>query len=298
MSEKLLLIDANSVIHRAYHAIPPLSSKDGEMVNAIYGSLLLLFRVLSEFTPNYVAVAFDLPGKTFRHKKYTKYKAQRPKTPEDLCKQIEMMKQVFSAFNIPVFYKEGYEADDVIGTLSHKFKDKQVIIVSGDLDGLQLAGGNIKVYILRKGVKDTVLYGEKEVKEKYNGLVFSQVVDMKALKGDASDNIPGVEGVGEKTAISLIKKFGNIENLYTFIEEDKNCPEISVKLKEKLIRDKEKAFMSKYLSLIEKNVPINTKIKKFYYDEGKVINLLHNLGFESLINRLPQQEKRSTAKLW
>lgn len=292
MKDKFVLIDSNSVIHRAYHALPPLTSKEGEKVNAIYGSLLVFFRVLAEFNPRYVAAAFDLPGKTFRHKIYTEYKAQREKAPDDLYSQIEKMKEVFRAFEVPVLEKEGYEADDVIGTVAFSApKDVEVVVVSGDLDVLQLARNNVYIYSLRRGVKDIVLCGEKEVKEKYGGVSPEQVVEMKALKGDASDNIPGVSGIGEKTAVSLVKEFGSLEKIYSSLES------LSPSLRSKLVENKENAFMSRELSLIKKDVPLELDFQDllFCYNEKKISDLLYSFNFQSLLNRLPQ--KRETAKL-
>ncbi len=287
MKNKLILIDSNSVIHRAYHALPPLTDKKGENVNAVYGSLLVFFRVLSEFNPNYIVAAFDLPGKTFRHRVYPQYKAQRVKAPEDLYMQIDRMKEVLRSFGVFVAEKEDYEADDVIGTIASSVpKDTEVIVVSGDLDVLQLAEKNIRIYSLRRGVKDISLYGEEEVKEKYEGVSPKQVVEMKALKGDASDNIPGVSGIGEKTAISLIKQFGSLEKLYSSLDS------LSSSLREKLEKDKENAFMSRDLSLIKKDVPLNFRLQDslFCYNEEKVFTQLNDLNFQSLKNRIPQRE--------
>ena len=168
----LLIIDANSVIHRAYHALPLLTTKKGELVNAVYGFLLVFFKAIKDFQPDYIAACFDFPGPTFRHKKYKEYKAKRPPTPKDLVSQIPKVKEILNAFSVPVFEKEGFEADDIIASLKIKNQRAKIknIIISGDLDLLQLVDKQTGVYILRKGVKDTVLYDENLVKEKFQGL--------------------------------------------------------------------------------------------------------------------------------
>ena len=222
--KRLIVIDGNSVIHRAFHALPPLTTKSGKLVNAIYGFLLVFFKAIKEFQPDFIAAAFDFPGPTFRHKKFKEYKAKRPPAPEELYQQIPKVKEILEAFNVPIFEKESFEADDIIGTISQLASKKQVfpeietIILSGDLDALQLVDSQTKAYTLRKGVKDVVLYDEKLVKEKFQGLTPEQLLDFKALRGDPSDNIPGVTGIGEKTAIGLLLKFGSLENLYKEIK--------------------------------------------------------------------------------
>ncbi len=300
MKDKLLLIDANSLIHRAYHALPPLTGKDGEPVGGVYGSLLVLFRILSDINPRYIVASFDLPGKTFRHEKYKEYKAGRPKTPEDLCLQVEKLKEVFNALGISVLAKKGYEADDVIGTLCSLPKETEKIIVSGDADLLQLVDDDVSVYVLRKGVKDAVLCGKKEVEEKYDGISPGQVVEMKALKGDSSDNIPGVKGVGEKTAINLIKQFGNLENLYSSIKESPES--VPPTLHRKLLDGEKQAFLSRELSEIEKDIPLEFSLENsfFEYDREKISLLFEEMGFKSLNERIfPSQKenKRETGKL-
>jgi len=229
--KRLIIIDGNAVIHRAFHALPPLTTKKGELVNAVYGFLLVFFKAIKEFQPDFVVATFDFPAPTFRHQKYKLYKATREKAPKELYQQIPKIKEVLEGFNVQIFEKQGFEADDLIGTISQKAPKKQIlpeietIILTGDLDALQLVDKNTKVYILRKGVKDIVLYDREKVKEKYGGLEPEQLIDFKALRGDPSDNIPGVFGIGEKTAIALIKEFGTLENL------TKNWGKILKKLK-------------------------------------------------------------------
>jgi len=295
--KRLIIIDSNSIIHRAFHALPPLTTKKGELVNAIYGFLLVFFKAIREFQPDYIATTFDYPAPTFRHKKYKEYKITRPPTPEELYQQIPKVKQVLKDFNVAIFEKEGFEADDIIGTISNLAVKKQVFpkieitILSGDLDILQLVNPQAKVYFLRKGVKDTVLYDENLVKEKYQGLNPGQLVDFKALRGDPSDNIPGVTGIGEKTAIELLLEFGSLENLYQEIEENtEKAKKIKLKLKETLIKYKEQAFISKTLVQLHKNVPIDFNLKKCHwgkYDKEKVTQIFEKLEFYSLIKKLP-----------
>ncbi len=287
--KRLIVIDANSIIHRAFHALPPLTTKKGEQVGAVYGFLLVFFKAIKDFQPDFVAACFDVPGPTFRHEKFKEYKAKRPPAPDELYAQIPKVKEVLSAFNVPVFEKEGFEADDIIGTISDLAPKKQVfpeietIILSGDKDALQLVDKNTKVYSLRKGVKDIVLYGKEEVEKKY-GLSPKQLLDYKALRGDPSDNIPGVTGVGEKTATELIKNFGSLDNLYEKLSE------LPVKLKEKLLLYKEQALLSRELADINKNVPIDFNLPDCQwdkYDKTKAAQALKALEFFSLINRLP-----------
>ncbi len=304
--KRLIIIDSNSVIHRAYHALPPLTTKKGELVNAVYGFLLVFLKALKEFQPDYIAACFDLPGPTFRHKKFKEYKAKRPPTPEELYRQIPKVKEILKSFGVPIFEKEGFEADDVIGTISKLAPRKQVIpeietvILSGDLDALQLVNPCTKVYALRKGVKDTVLYDIEKVKEKFQGLTPEQILDFKSLRGDASDNIPGVTGVGEKTAIELLLKFGSLENIYKEIEENsEKAKNLRPKLKEILLKYKEQAFLSKTLAQINKDTPIDFNLEKCrwmsptHYPKRmeKVIQILKNFEFYSLINRLPELKK-------
>jgi len=310
--KRLIIIDSNSIIHRAFHALPPLTTKKGELVNAIYGFLLVFFKAIREFQPDFIAATFDFPAPTFRHKKYKEYKITRPPAPEELYQQIPKVKEVLEAFNVPIFEKEGFEADDLIGTIAKLAPKKQVlpeietIILSGDLDTLQLVNPQTKVYILRKGVKDIVLYDKTEVEKKYE-LLPSQLLDFKALRGDPSDNIPGITGIGEKTARDLLLKFGNLENLYKELEElSDKAKKLKPKLREMLLKYKEQAFFSKELAEIKTNVPIDFNLKKCQwreYDKEKITKILSSLEFQSLIKRLPESkwEKEKVGKeltLW
>jgi DNA polymerase-1 len=292
--EKFLILDSNSILHRSFHALPRLTTKKGELVNAIYGFLLVLFKVIKEFQPDYVCACFDFPAKTFRHEKFKEYKAQRPPCPKDLANQIPKLKEILNAFKIPVFEKEGYEADDLIGTTVVKSQGLEKIIISGDLDNLQLVSKETKVFVL-SGTKKSTLYDEEEVKKKYQGLKPEQIPDFKALVGDPSDNIPGVVGIGEKTAIKLLLEFGNLENLYKEIEESsERAKGIKPKIKELLLNSKEKIFFSKNLVQIKKDVPFDFDLKKCRLlkpDSKKVIKILKDFEFYSLIKRLSDFQK-------
>jgi len=286
--KKLVLIDGNAIIHRAYHALPPLITKKGELVNAVYGFVNLIFRVIKELEPDYIVATFDLKAPTFRHIEYKEYKATRVKAPQELYDQIERVKEMTEALGIPIYEKAGFEADDLIGTIANQSEksgeDVENIIVTGDLDALQLVSSKTKVYALRKGMSDTVLYDGDRVIKRY-GLKPSQMIDYKGLRGDPSDNIPGVKGVGEKTAVTLLQKYGNLEEVYKNISETKGA------LKEKLERDKMQAFMSKRLATIVKDAPVKLNFEAAVtkeFDRAKLVSLLQELNFFSLIKRIPE----------
>lgn len=285
--QKFVVFDGNAIVHRAYHAMPPMTTKKGELINAVYGYSSMVLKVLTELKPDYVAVAFDMAAPTFRHKEYKEYKATRKKAPDDLYEQFERVRDVTKALNIPIFEKKGFEADDVIGTLSCEApKEVETIIVTGDLDELQLVNEKTKVYTMKRGFSDTILYDEQAVLEKY-GFSVDKFVDYKALKGDPSDNIPGVTGVGDVSAKNLIIKYGSVENIY------KHLDEITGSLKTKLEEGRESAILSKRLSQIVCDVPIKLDLKKCCthdFDRQKVFTLFSELGFKSLLNRLPKEQ--------
>ncbi len=290
----LILLDGNAIIHRAYHALPPLVTKKGELVNAVYGFASTLLSVLDKFKPDYIAASFDLAAPTFRHKQFKEYKATRMKAPDELYNQIDRVKEITRAFNVPIYEKEGFEADDVIGTIARQAKGKEnekieIIIVTGDLDALQLVNENIKVYTMRRGLSDSVLYDEQKVNEKY-GLKPEQLKDFKGLRGDVSDNIPGVKGIGEKTAADLLQKYKTLENIY------QNIGEIKGANREKLERNKAQAFLSRELGTIKTNVPLTFNLEKSatrHFDRQKAIQLFQELNFFSLIKRLPDDNFNS-----
>jgi len=304
--KKLVLIDANAIIHKAFYALPDLTNRKGEQINAIYGFSSILLKIINDLKPDYIAAAYDLPGPTFRHKEYKDYKAKRIKKPDELIEQIPKTKEILKGFNILVLEKKSFEADDIIGTVAKQFTNRkiEILILTGDLDILQLIDKNIKVYSLRRGMTDIFIYGKKEVKERY-GLKPEQMIDYKGLRGDPSDNIPGVAGVGEKTACVLLKEFNTIENLYNKIGEitDEQIEKHSFftpKLIEKLKENKEMAFFSKKLATIREDVPIKVKLedlnwqKKFNIKKAK--QAFEQFHFKSLIKRLPGYEPESEAK--
>lgn len=283
-----MIIDGNALIHRSFHALPPtLTTKKGELVNAVYGFTSILLKVLKDLKPEYLVATFDLAGPTFRAKMYKEYKATRVKADQSLYDQIPRVKEVVKAFNIPIFEKEGFEADDMIGTIVKKLEisnsEIENIIVTGDLDTLQLVSKNTKVYTMRKGVSEEMIYDERAVKQRY-GFGPEQMVDYKALRGDPSDNIPGVSGIGEKTAGDLIKEYGSLEKVYKNLEKIKERHQ-------KLLKEQTKeAFLSKELATIKKDVPISFDLGEALvrnYERGKVVELFQELGFKSLLNKLP-----------
>ena len=299
--EILVVIDGNSVIHRAFHALPPLKNKKGEVVNAVYGFLLVLLKIVKEFDPKYLGVCFDLAEPTFRKKAFAEYKAKRKKAPQELYDQIPMVKEVLKVFNISICEKSGFEGDDIIGTISNCFCDLDNIIVSGDLDTLQLVDEDTNVYFLSKGVKEAALYNENMVKKRYGGLSKEKLIDYKALRGDASDNIPGVRGIGEKTAIELIKNFKTIEEVYKNINDKR----ITENVRKKLLDNKDNAFLSKDLARIRKDVPLNFSLKDYEwkdYNTKKVKEILEEYGFKSLVKKIPGLEEDvgtgGNLKLW
>ena len=294
--KKLVVIDSNSLIHRAYHALPPLSTRKGELVNGIYGFLLIFFRVVKELKPDLLVAAFDYPAPTFRHKEYKSYKAKRKKAPQDLYDQIPKVKEILSKSGIPCFEEEGFEADDLIGTIVTKAPLKQVypkletVIISGDMDVLQLVNKETKVWALKKGIKEAVFYTKEKVKEKYGGLNPGQLLDFKALRGDPSDNIPGVTGVGEKTAISLINKFKSLENLYSELEENtEKAGKMPKSIREKLKSQKDQAYISKKLAEIKCDIPIDLNLSEAQLekiDKKKMADFLWGFEFKTLIEKM------------
>ncbi len=293
--KKIIIIDSNSVIHRAFHALPPLKNKKGEVVNAVYGYLTFLFKAIRELEPDYIAACFDVSKSTFRKDLFEEYKAKRQKAPDELYYQIPLVKQVLKKFNIAIFEKEGYEGDDLIGTISKKENGNlEKLILSGDLDNLQLINENVKVVFLGNKVNALNIYDIKKVEEKYE-LHPDQIVDFKALRGDASDNIPGVSGIGEKTAISLLKEFKNLENIYS------NIDSIQGKTKEKLIEEKETAYLSRELAKILTDVEFEFDIEKCKwgnFEKEEVIKTFEEYGFKSLIPKIPGGSKGDNLKLF
>ena len=297
--KQILIIDSNALVYRSYYGLPKLKNKKGEIINAIYGFYLILFRVLKELNPDFVVATFDLPDITFRHKEYEEYKSNRIKAPEELYEQIPKIKQLLKIFEIPIFEKKGFEADDIIGTISELIikKEKREIenvILSGDTDVFQLVNSQTKIYFLKNGNKNkNFLYDKDAVKEKFQGLLPNQLIDFKALKGDASDNIPGVSGIGEKTAFKLIKEFGDLKNIYL------NLDKIDKPVQKRLKEDRDKALFSKKLVEIKKNVPINFELEKCRwkeYNREKIISSLKEIGLIKLIEKLPKLDEKKVGE--
>ncbi len=298
--DKLVLVDGNSIMNRAFYGIMGsrmLTTKDGTYTNAVYGFLAILFKLLEDINPQYLVVAFDLKAPTARHKLYEGYKANRKGMPDELAEQMPIIKEVLRAMNIDIVEMEGYEADDVLGTLS-RYGEKQgleVTILSGDRDTFQLATDNITIRIphTKGGKTETDEYNREKIIEKY-GLEPKQLIDVKGLQGDSSDNIPGVPGVGEKTALSLIQRYGSIENLYDKLEKGED--NLKGKQKEKIEQNKDLAFLSKTLGTINLEVPITDTLEDFKveeWDKEKVYDLFKKLNFKRYIERFSLQPGES-----
>ncbi|RJQ32032.1 hypothetical protein C4572_01685 [Candidatus Parcubacteria bacterium] len=290
----LVLLDAHAILHRAFHALPEFTSPKGEPTGALYGFTAFLIKVIRELKPDYIVAAYDLPKPTFRHAAYDKYKAGRAKMDDGLAKQINRSHDILKAFNIPVYSAEGFEADDILGTIVERIKNLsdgrrvKTIVASGDMDTLQLVrDDDVVVYTLKKGIQDTIIYDEKAVKDRY-GFGPELIPDFKALKGDPSDNIIGVPGIGDKTATELIMKYGKIENLYTEIKE--GLPNIKLRIVNLLKEHEEEAFFSKTLAEIRRDAPIDFSLEKVAWKEEfnpkQLEQIFRELGFRSLLDRI------------
>jgi DNA polymerase-1 len=292
-----LIVDSHALLHRAYHALPPLVNSKGEPIGAIYGFASILVSAIAQIKPNYLVACFDLPKPTIRHKKFADYKAKRPKTPDDLIKQFTLVRRFLKNLEIPIMEKEGYEADDAIGTIieimSKKYKNIENIVVTGDLDTLQLINKQTKILTPRRGVSDPTIYDEKKLKERFPGLSPNQVIEYKGLRGDSSDNIPGVPGIGEKRAINLINKFGTIDKIYENLENEKEAERfleekiLSPSILKKLKENKDLAFFSRELATIYRDIPIKFNLKDAAWEPNpiKVENALLDFGLRSLVRR-------------
>ena len=292
MGERIIIIDGNSLVNRAFYALPPLATSDGIQTNAIYGFLTMLLRVMEDYNPDYIGVAFDKRAPTFRHKKFTDYKAGRKKMAPELAAQIEPLKEILDAFNIYRVELEGFEADDLIGTLAKHFDNKgiETLIVTGDRDALQLVTDFTKILFTKKGISNLEIYDDKKVIEEYE-VTPEQFIDLKGLMGDKSDNIPGIPGVGEKTAIKLLKQFGNMENLL------QNTEKITgEKLRERIELNRENAVLSKKLATIVTDVPVNIdtdQLRKQEINYNKLIELFKRYEFNSLIPRIKKDAEQT-----
>jgi len=294
-NKRLVLLDAFAILHRAYHALPDFSSSSGEPTGALYGVSAMLLKIIKELKPDYIVACYDLPGPTHRHEIYDDYKLGRPKPEENLIKQIDRSRDIFKAFHIPIYEKAGFEADDVLGTIVEKLKTAEIdiIIASGDMDTLQLVDNKkTRVYTLKKGINDTILYDEQAVKTRF-GFAPNLLPDYKGLRGDPSDNIIGIQGIGEKTATLLVQNFGTIENIYKQLKEDEGVLlEKGVKPRTlNLLRaGEEEALFSKELATIRRDTPLEFVMPKREWrtavEIDKIFSLFQALSFRTLSQRV------------
>ncbi|NLB18446.1 MAG: DNA polymerase I, partial [Syntrophomonadaceae bacterium] len=280
-----MLVDGNSLLYRAFYALPLLQTKDGVYTNAVYGFLTMMNRAIRELQPSHILVAFDRDKITFRNETYEQYKANREEAPDELGGQFALVREVLEALNIDYLEMQGYEADDIIGTLSLKAEEEgmECVIVTGDKDSLQLVSDTTKVYMTKKGISEVEVYDPARVKEKWE-VEPDKMIDIKALMGDTSDNIPGVPGVGPKTAIKLIKQFGDLETIYENLDQVKGK-----KLVERLAENKAQAFMSRELATIVRNMAIENELDDFKVKEinrAELISLYQRLQFNNFLNAL------------
>ncbi len=284
--KKLVLIDGHAILHRAYHALPgTFTNKEGTPTNAVYGFTTMLLRILSDLKPDYLAVAFDRPEPNFRQQQYTAYQAKRPEMEGNLTAQIPLVHEMLEALGVSVFEVAGFEADDCLGTLARQ-SEAETIVVTGDRDMLQLVNSHVKVCVPVKGLAQTKIYDSLAIEAEF-GVTASQWVDVKALKGDASDNYPGVAGIGPKTAQDLIKKFGSLEELY------KNLGKLDSKTAKKLAEGAEDAGLGKKLAEIRTDVPVHldlerTAVAKIDWQKG-VDYMRQKLGFKTISERIEKQ---------
>ncbi len=308
--EILMIIDGNALLHRAWHAIPPLTTRSGEIVNAAYGFISILIKAIKDLRPSHVVVTFDRKAPTFRHIEYAEYKAKREKKPQELYDQIERIKQILGGFSIPIYEKDGFEADDVIATICARVHTGSpaldIIIVTGDLDTLQLVSPQTRIYTLQRGISDTIVYDEKMVGERFDGLTPADLKYVKALRGDPSDNIPGAKGIGEKTALALVKEFHTVGNLYEQLHKGVSTDIIKKSVQEKLLASEKAVLQSLRLVQLVDDVPIEWSLDDCRFgpvDTKKLFGIFQELEFHSLIPRLSdfssgptQAEEGSTAR--
>lgn len=284
---KFIVIDGNSIANRAFYALPLLSNSNGLHTNAVYGFTTMLLRLIEEEKPTHLLVAFDAGKITFRHEGFKEYKGGRAKTPSELSEQFPLLKELLGALRIAQFELSGYEADDIIGTLSRMADEQkmEMVVVSGDKDMLQLASPHVTIALTRKGISEVERYAPEQIKEKYD-LTPAQIIDLKGLMGDSSDNIPGIPGVGEKTALKLLHQYGSVEEVLAHADE------VAGKMKDKIRDNAELARMSKELATIYREVPLEMQWDEFAYrgfdDPGAAVTMLRKLEFKSLIERLQQ----------
>ncbi|MDD3272030.1 MAG: 5'-3' exonuclease H3TH domain-containing protein, partial [Syntrophomonadaceae bacterium] len=288
--KKLMLIDGNSLLYRAFYALPLLHNREGVYTNGVYGFLTMFNRVTAGEQPSHIVVAFDMDRKTFRSEIYGEYKANRSAPPEELQGQFQLLRDVLIARNVHYIEIPGYEADDIIGTLSKRAEDENLdcLIVTGDGDALQLVSDRVQVLMTKKGITEMQIYNPQQVREKWE-VEPGQMIEIKALMGDASDNIPGVPGVGAKTAVKLIKEYGNIENLYQHLGEISGR-----KLVERLTENRDQAFMSRELATIVRDMELEWNLDKFKVEEpdrDRLVELYKQLEFNNFLNTLQESSK-------
>lgn len=300
---RLLILDGNALLHRAYHALPPLTSPEGKPTGAVYGFVSMLLRLQTDLTATHFAVAFDRPKPTFRNKLYKEYQSQRPELDVELVEQIDTVHEVLSEMNVKTFEMDGFEADDIIGTLVYQFNSKnlvtikdpieQLIIVTGDRDILQLVGEKVLVYMPVKGLSEAKLYGKQEVIERL-GVEPERIPDWKGLCGDASDNYPGVKGIGPKTASDLVNTFLTVEQVYKHLDE--GVLKVSDGIKEKLRKGRNDALLSKTLATIRTDAPVKIDpelLRVTSFNTEKTRTVLLKLGFPSLVKRIYNNSKNT-----
>ena len=290
--KKIMILDGNSLLFRAFYALPPLKTRKGQFTNAVYGFLSMLYKIIDTYSPEYLCVAFDPEKPTFRHEKYKDYKANRQKAPNELVQQFQLIRDVLDVHNIKRVELEGFEADDIAGTFACAAKEQgaEVYLVTSDKDYLQLIDENVKVVLTKKGITNTVEMDLKSMEEEY-GLTPEQFIDLKALMGDSSDNIPGVSGVGEKTALKLMHEYKSLDNIY------ENIDKIKGKLKEKLETDKMQAYMSQTLARIITDIPIDFNIEEYKVQKPDIKNLsdlYDDLEFRQFKKRLAEEAPADT----
>lgn len=305
MKKKIVILDSNAVIHRAYHALPPFTTADGVMVNAVYGYAKLLLKVIKDVKPDIVLAAFDVAGDTFRHNQFEQYKANRVAADQDLYDQIPLVKEMLKAIEIPILELAGYEADDIIGTIAEQTSktSNELIIVTGDMDTMQLVKPQISVYTLRKSINDTVIFDTEAVIAKYQ-IHPDQVCDFKGLKGDPSDNIPGVPGIGDLRAVNLLKRFETLENIYKFIDKYTKFEDITKEDREALTKsifenlknNKEQAFFSRELATIITDAPIGEVVHDsidYTFPVERAKEIFKHFEFYSLVKELNTQLEKA-----
>ena len=293
--KKFIIIDALAILHRAWHALPKLTNKEGKIINAVYGFSSFLLKTLKEEKPDYLAVAYDTKTPSIRKKEFKEYKANRIPQPQEFYDQIPLSKKVLEAFSINFFSLEGQEADDLISSIAKRcqklIKPYEIIIFTGDKDILQLINKKIKVALLKQNISQTKIYDKNKVEKEYGGLSPRQLIDFKALVGDPADNIPGVKGIGSRLATFLLKKYHSLENLYELIEKNKiKKEEIKERMLNALIKEKERAFLFKRLIKLRGDLKLkNFKLENCHLqkiDKEKIKKLFNEIGFKSLVSRL------------